>query len=140
MASWTVRVTFLRTGSGYTAYTFPHVYPITDPSPGMKATVIEGQRADGSLVIPGGKKSHKITVEGVLHEDDYDYVTISAAMAAMEVAVTTDIGTLTLEYWNGASWVTNWAYTVRRIEEIDWLPSMRTDDQKYRVSFFVIAF
>jgi len=45
-------------------YVFPYAFHITDPEPGMKATIIRGTRGDGSIAIPGGKKSQEIHIRG----------------------------------------------------------------------------
>ena len=140
MASYTVRITFTPNLSGASTYTFPLVQSVGDPEQGMKATVIEGKRGDGSIIIPGGKKSQRIELEGILYDDDYDYVAIQTAMEGMRTDVTTDTGTLVMEYWNGASWVNTWSYTVRRIGEISFPPSMRVDMQKYKVTFLVVLY
>lgn len=140
MGSYTVKFTFLRSGSGYSDYDFPLVQKISDPQEGMKATVIKGTRGDGSICIPGGKKSQTLKIEGIFYDDDYDFVAISTAMTAMRAAVTTDTGTLTMQYWNGASWVVVWAYTVRRIGEIDFPSSMRVDSQNYNLEFLVLSY
>ena len=139
MASYTVRITFLRDGSGYSPYTFPLLQSVSDPVEGMKATVIKGARANGTVVIPGGKKSQNIEISGMFYDDDYDFVDITVAMAAMQAAVTTDTGTLTMEYYDGG-WNTVWSYSVRRIEEIVYPTSMRVDSQKYQVSFLVLSY
>jgi len=140
MSSYTVRVTFLKDGSGYTPYTLPLIQDIEDPEPSMKETEIDGTRGDGTIVIPGGKKSQTIKINGLLYDDDYDFVSISTAMAAMRTALTTDTGTLTLEYYASGAWHTVWTFTVRRLSEINFPPSLRVDSQKYEVSFKVLTY
>jgi len=138
MADYTVRVV-LNSGLSGLEYIFPHVFSISDPQQGMKATVIEGNRADGAIVIPGGKKSQEIIVQGRLIDND-GYVDLTTLMSTMRSMVTTDQATLTLEYWNGATWVTSWSYTVRRVDQIEFPESLRTWEQQYSVGFLVIAY
>ena len=123
---------------GTKTYTFPHVYSLDDPIPGMKATVHEGNRGDGSIIIAGGKESIDITIKGVLVGDDYSK--IITAMNGMRTNVTTKVATLSLQHYNG-SWVDDWAYTVRRIDKIKWEEdNLRTTYQKYEVSFKVLVY
>jgi len=137
MTSYTARITFqLDDESASLAYTFPVVQSVSDPVEGMKATVINGTRADGCIVIPGGKKSQTITVKGILIGD---LAEITTAINLMKSEVTTDIGTLTFEYDNGG-WQTVWAYTVQRINEITFDESMRTDSQNYTAEFLVLSY
>ena len=109
-----VRITFTKDESGATSYTLPYVYHISDPQEGMKATVIRGNRGDGSIVIPGGKLSQEITV-------------------------TTDQAIVAMEHYDGG-WVTDWSYTVRRIDSIRFPKSFRTSSQKYEINFLVLAY
>ena len=141
MASYQVRVNF---DDGVHDYNFPHVQNISDPKEGMKATVIGGTRADGSIVIPGGKKSQTIRVAGILFDAD-GYEDLTTLMNTLRSNVTTDPATLTLEHWDstisgGGDWTTDWAYSVVRTEEIDFPDSMRTESQNYTVSFLVTAY
>ena len=138
MADYTVQVV-LNDGISGSEYIFPHVFKISDPQQGMKATVIEGTRGDGAIVIPGGKKSHEITINGRLIDND-GYADVTSLMSTMRSMVTTNQATLTLEHLVGASWTTDWTYTVRRISEINFPESLRTWDQEYEVSFLVIAY
>ena len=62
----TVRLYF---NDGSNTYTFPYVFAVSDPEPGMKATIIKGNRGDGSLSIPGGKKSQEIRIRGKIIDD-----------------------------------------------------------------------
>jgi len=136
MADYTVVVNF---NDGVNNYDLPHVFKISDPKEGIKATVIEGTRGDGVIVIPGGKKSQEITIQGRLFDND-GYADLSTLIAEMKTKVTTSQATLTLKYWNGATWVNNWAYTVRRLDEIDFPESLRTFEQEYSINFLVIAY
>lgn len=120
-------------------FDLPHVFHISDPHSGMKATVIKGTRGDGSIVIPGGKRSQEIRIRGKLFDSD-GYKDLTDLMNTMRVNITTDTATLTLKHKEGVSWITDWAYTVRRIEEIRFPESMRTGLQEYEVIFFVIAY
>ncbi len=138
MASYIVQVV-LNSGISGSEYIFPHVFSISDPKEGMKATVIEGTRGDGVIVIPGGKKSQEITIQGRLIDND-GYADLTTLMATMRTMVTTDQCTLTLMHWTGSTWANDWAYTVRRIDEIDFPESLRTWDQEYSIRFLVIAY
>jgi hypothetical protein len=69
MPSYTVRVV-LNDGVSGLEYIFPHVFQVSDPKEGMKATVIEGTRGDGAIVIPGGKKSIELIIRGRLIDND----------------------------------------------------------------------
>ena len=130
-----VRLIF-NSGSG--DYVLPVVQSISDPTEAMKATVIGGTRGDGSLVIPGGKKSQEINVKGKLVAEGYKAIT--ELMDTLRTSVTTDSATLTLQHNIGAGYVIDWSYTVRRIEEIRFPASKRTSSQDYEVGFLVTAF
>ena len=136
MSSYTVKLNF---NDGTYDYDLPHVYSLKDPKEGMKATVIEGTRGDGAIVIPGGKKSQEIVVRGRLYDSD-GYADLSTAMDTMRTNVTTDEATLTLKYWTGTIWQNNWQYTVRRIGEIQFPESLRTDMQNYEIRFLVVSY
>lgn len=124
---------------GTNTYTFPLVQSISDPVEGMKATVIEGNRANGSIVIPGGKKSQEIKITGILLDND-GYVDLTSLMADMRSKVTTSVATLTLKHY-ASGWVNDWVYTVRRINQIEFDEnSMRTNDISYTVSFLVLSY
>lgn len=132
----TVRLFF---SDGVNDYTFPLAQSVSDPKEGMKATVIEGKRGSGSIVIKGGKKSQEITIRGkIAHEDGY--MNITSAMNEMREKVSDDVATLSMQYWNGASWVDDWSYTVQRIEEIEFPDSMRTWVQDYSARFLVLSY
>ena len=121
-------------------YVFPYAFHTTDPEPGMKATIIRGNRADGSIIIPGGKKSQEIRIRGKIIEDT-GYTAIISKMNEMRTKITTGSATLKMQHYNG-SWVDDWAYTVRRIAEIRFPQSLRTEDnpQEYEVVFLVISY
>lgn len=136
MPSYTVKLNF---NDGTKSYDFPLVQNISDPIPGTKNVVIEGNRADGAIVIPGGKKSIQIMIEGILFDSD-GYADLTTLMSTMRSDVTTNVATLTLSHWNGGSWDTDWTYTVRRIGEIEFGKSMRTSDIPYTVTFLVISY
>ena len=130
-----VKITFY---DGTNTYDFPNVFHISDPKEGMKATVIRGKRADGSIIIPGGKKSQEITIRGKLFEED-GYADLNTAMNTMRNSITTDTATLVLKH-NDGGWQTDWSYTVRRIEAIRFPQSMRIGVQEYEVTFLVIQY
>jgi hypothetical protein len=135
MSDYIVKVNF---NDGTHDYDLPYVFHITDPKEGIKATVIHGKRADGCIVIPAGKRSSTIRVRGNLVGDDYKEITDD--MNTMKVNVTTDTATLTLKHKEGVSWITDWSYTVRRINEIVFPQSLRTGKQEYEITFIVIAY
>lgn len=136
--NYTVRITFIKSESGAVAYTLPLIEHITDPKEGMKATVIQGNRGDGSIVIPGGKKSQQITVRGQLVDAD-GYKDITTRINEMKSEITTDLGVLTMEHYD-SGWVTDWSYTIRRIDEIRFPKSLRVSSQKYEITFLVLAY
>lgn len=119
-------------------YDLPLVQSVSDPKEAMKATVIKGVRADGSLIIPGGKKSIEINVKGKIVEEGYKLIT--DAMNTMKTSITTDPATLTMKHNVGVGWVTDWSYTCRRIEEIRFPASKRTSSQDYETVFIVTNF
>jgi len=133
MSSYTVQLIF---DDGANSYTFPIVFHISDPKEGMKATVIEGNRGDGAIIIPGGKKSQEIRIRGILADSD-GYEDLTDKMNEMKTKVSTNPATLTLRHWTGATWQTDWSYTVRRISEIEFTESLRTDSQEYEITFIV---
>ena len=136
MASYQVQIVFY---DGTNTYTFPLVQSISDPSEGMKATVIEGTRGNGSIVIPGGKKSQEIIVKGII-ADNNGYVDITTAMDDMRSKVTTNAATLTIRHWTGSTWQNDRVWNVRRINEIEFGDSMRINNIDYTVNFLVIAY
>lgn len=129
-----VRVTF---DDGTYNYTFPYTFHITDPKEGMKATVIGGGRGDGSIIIPGGKKSQEIVIRGKFGGSNY--LEINTLITTMKQQVTTNIATLKLEHYD-SGWVTDWSYQVRRIDEIRFPQSMRTSSQEYEATFLVVSY
>jgi len=136
------RVVFEETDleSGETGYTLPIVQEISDPKEGMKATIISGTRGDGSIIIPGGKKSQQIKVTGILMADEY--AALTTLMNEMRTEVTTNLATLTLEHREigTSTWITDWTYTVRRVDEIQFPKSFRTGYQEYNIEFYVLSY
>jgi hypothetical protein len=132
MQNFTVRLYF-------NSYNLPLVYHISDPKEGMKATVIPGTRGDGVIVIPGGKRSQEITVKGYLVNHS-GYESLTSDISTLKSSITTENATLTLQHYTGATWVSDWAYTVRRLDEIEFPESLRTDYQEYIIRFLVIAY
>ncbi len=135
MGNYLVRLNF---NDGVNDYDFPLVQSVSDPKEGIKATVIPGTRGDGSIVIPGGKRSQEIVVNGILFDED-GYVDLDTKIIEMKSKVTTDVATLTLKYFDG-TWKTSWSYTVRRIDEITFSESLRTIDQEYTARFLIIGY
>ena len=130
-----VRIIF-NDGSG--DYELVHCYHITDPTPGIKSTIIQGNRGDGAIVIPSGKKSHEIIVRGTLIADDYNALT--TLMNEMRTKITSNPATLKLQHLSGASWISDWSYSCRRLEAIRFSQSLRTSSQKYEIIFYVISY
>jgi hypothetical protein len=138
MASYIVQLV-LNDGISGLEYIFPHVFSVSDPKEGMKATVIHGTRGDGAIVIPGGKKSQELTARGRFIDND-GYADLTTLITTMKSMVTTDLSTLTLKHWTGSAWENDWAYTVRRIDEITFSESLRIIDQEYEVKFLVVGY
>lgn len=143
MVSYRVIINF---SDGTYDYDLPHVFVVSDPKEGIKATVIEGRRGDGSLVIPGGKKSQELIIRGRLIDND-GYADIVTLMNEMRTKVTTNVATLTMKHLNplyGESgedeYIIDWAYTVRRIDTIEFLESLRISSQEYEIRFLVISY
>jgi len=134
--NYTVVINF---NDGTNNYDLPLVFSVSDPEPGMKATVIEGKRGDGSIVIPAGKKSQEITIRGKLTETDDGYKDIVTLINEMRTKVTKDVATLTMKHYD-SGWVTDWSYTVRRITPIEFAESLRTSSQEYEIRFWVLSY
>jgi hypothetical protein len=124
---------------GANQYIFPVVQDCKEPVPAAKDTVIEGVRADGSIVIPGGKRSQEITIRGILF-NNAGFEAITDAKNDMITKVTTSVTTLQIQHWNGSTWEIDNTYTVKRINEIEFDDSLRTVEMGYTVRFFVISF
>ena len=137
MASFQVRIV-LNSGISGSEYIFPHVFSISDPQPAMKSVVIDGNRGDGCLIIPGGKKSAEIIIKGRLIDND-GYADLTTLMTTMRTMVTTNQATLTMEHFT-TTWVQDWSFAVRRIEEINFPESLRTWDQEYEVRFLITSY
>jgi len=136
MADYTVILNF---NDGTKNYDFPLVQSISDPIEGIKATVIEGTRGNGSIVIPGGKKSAEIEIKGILADND-GYADLMDKVNTMKSDVTTNVATLTLKHWTGAIWENDWQYNVRRIDEILFGESLRTYEIPYTVRFLILSY
>lgn len=130
----------LRFNDGTYNYTLPHVFALSDPKEGMKATTIRGNRGDGSIIIPGGKQSQEIRVRGRFCAEGGGYITLTSKMNEMRTKVTTKVATLTLEHKSGVTWITDWEYTCRRISEIRFPESLRTSSQEYECVFLVFSY
>ena len=136
MSSYTVVFNF---NDGTYDFDLPHAYGISDPKEGIKAIVIDGNRADGAIIIPGGKKSQEITIRGRLFDSD-GYADLTTLIEELKTKVTTDVATLTSKYWTGTIWQNTWQYTVRRITEINFPDSLRINEQSYEIKFLVISY
>ena len=140
MANYTVRVTFKEQVTGAVEYILPYLQHVSDPEPASKDTVIRGTRGDGSIRIPGGKRSQEIVIRGRLVDAD-GYKDITTLMNEMRTKVTTETATLTMKRLNAETgYVNDWSYTVFRNAEIRFPKSMRTGSQDYEISFLVLAF
>jgi len=145
MANYTVRVTFLDSEleSGEELYVFPLVQNISIPKEAIKATVINGTRGNGCLVINGGKKSKEIIIKGKIWGEDYlDLIT---KINALKASVTNNIATVSLEHYDadasgGGAWIVDNAYTVKLIDEITFGESMLTDTIDYTVNLLVTSY
>ena len=140
MANYTVKLNF---NDGTNNYDLPYVQNVSDPIPGMKANVIKGNRASGCIVIPSGKKSIEVVVKGVLWSNE-GYADLVSKMNTMRASVTTLPATLTLKHYDsdesGDGYVTDWAFTCRRIEDITFGDSMRTEKIDYTITFLVTGY
>lgn len=104
---------------------------------GRKDTIIEGNRGDGCVVIPAGKKSQTITIRGILMGADYKAIT--TLMNTMRTNVTTNVATLKMTHQDGGE-VTDWTYTVKRITEIRFPENLRTSSQEYEIDFLITEY
>ena len=143
MASYTVRCKF-NDGSG--DYTFPLLQTISDPKEMSKGVIHEGTRGNGSVFIPGGRKSQTIKISGFIADND-GYEDITSQLNSLKSEVTVLPGTLTLEHWDpnasaGGAWTTDWQYTVVRNSEIEINDNneMRTDKISYSCEFLVLTY
>lgn len=107
-----------------------NVYHISDPKEGMKYVKIDGMRADGCILVPGGKKSMEIIVRGTLVGDDYD--DLAAKIETLKSDINMNPTTLALE--------DEWSYLVRRVDPIEFSESLRNFSQRYTISFLVISY
>ena len=138
MSSYQVQIIFNLGEAG--EYIFPLVQAISDPTSGIKATIIEGTRSDGTIVIPGGKKSQEIVIRGILFDND-GYVDLTDLMDNMRSKITTEPATITIRHWTGSTWQNDRVWNVRRINEIEFQEdSMRTEAIEYTVRFLVISY
>jgi hypothetical protein len=137
--SYDVDLIFQEVESGASPYTFTYVYHVDDPKETIKYVRHEGTRGDGCIFIPGGKKSQEIEVKGRLRADGYENLT--TLMNTLKSSITTELATLTLKHRLGVgAWTTDWEYTIRRISEIKFSQSYRTDEQEYEITFLVISY
>lgn len=134
--SYEVKINF---NDGTYDYDLPLVQSCPDPIEGVKDTIIEGKRGDGSIYIPGGKKSETITVKGIIFDED-GYADLQTKITEMKTKVTTNIATLTKKYWTGSTWANNWQYTVKRINKIKFEDSFQVNKQAYTIEFLIISY
>jgi hypothetical protein len=139
MTDYLTRITFKELDTSSSEYKFLAVQSENGSNlTSNKDIIIEGTRADGSIVIPGGKKSQRITISGVILADDYKAIT--DLMNTMKSSVTSEEATLTMEHKEGGSWIQDWEYTVKKIGEIDFESNMRISYQPYSVEFLVLNY
>ncbi len=136
MSNSIVRVYF---NDGSHTYTFPLVQSAQAPEAKTKDVLIEGIRADGSIVIPGGKKSAEIIVKGVIFSNS-GYTYVMSGMNTMRTNVTNNVATLSQQHWNGSSWTNDWSYLVKRSGEIEFEESLEYVEQKYTVRFLILSY
>ena len=135
---YAVKINF---NDGTHSYDLPHIQNFSDPIAGIKANVIRGTRADGAIIIPGGKKAIEINIKGIIWSND-GYADLMSQVNSMRDNITTEPATLTLEHYNAdtSSWVTDWAFLVQRIEDIVFGDSMRTEKVDYDCKFVVLNY
>ena len=110
-------------------HTFPAVVYTNAPQSIEKSVVIEGQRGDGCIVIPGGESSWDLQMRGTLTADDYDAIVV--AMDALESAVQLNTKyVLKLDKTDS----TTYSWNVIRIEPINYPESLRLNYQKYEIT------
>jgi hypothetical protein len=137
MSSYIVRIIYNKSQSN--EYVFPLVQSITEPKEGYKSVVIRGNRADGAIVIDGGKQSQEITIKGKLWSDT-GYADLMTKLNEMKLAIGSGVATITKEFWNGSIWENTWVYTVKRIEPITFADSLQTDIQEYTATFLIVSY
>ena len=137
MADYSVIFNF---NDGTKNYNLPLVQSANLPKEGMKATVIPGTRGDGSICIPGGKESQIITVKGLLVNAGNQHADIVTAIQTLNTNITTDVATLTKTHISGVTTITDYSYTVRRIESIKYTDSLQVYGQAYEITFLVLAY
>ena len=132
MSSPTVK---LYASNGITlVYTFPFVQKgLNVPHTESKSVPIEGVRAKGGLLAPGGTKMWDLIVPCMLTgETIYDDVT--DLIIALETAVTVDTR-FVIKIDKDVEGASQWSYNVKRTAEIDYLPSFRRYKQPTIVTF-----
>ncbi len=135
MANYDVKIIF-NDGSGN--YQLPVVQSENGSNlSGTKDTIIEGNRGDGAIVIPSGKKSQIITIRGILMGADYKAIT--TLMNTMRTNITTDVATLKMTHQDSGE-VVDWTYTVKRITEIEFPENLRISSQEYIVNFLILEY
>ena len=132
---YAVKINF---NDGTNSYDLPYVQNVSDPIAGIKANVIKGTRADGAIVIPGGKKSIDITIKGKIWTN-LGYADLMSQRNTLNDNISTDPAVLTLEHYDtdSSTWVVDWAFLVQRIEDIVFGDSMRTEKLDYEEKFVV---
>jgi hypothetical protein len=119
----------------------PVIQSITDSEPAYKDVVIDGNRGDGSIVIPGGKKSVTISVKGVLLGDSFDDLTDKKV--ALSAALPTSPGVLSLQQYVNSTWKNVWSYAVKRQGEIVFEgddENRRLSQMPYMVNFLILSY
>ena len=118
--------------AGALVYTFPCVNETNAPKPVTKSVIIEEIRGQGCIVIPGSTGSWDLQISGFLTIDEADegYEEIVVKMDEMISAIPYNTR-LRLRIYKTDS--TYYTYLVKRVQPIEFPPSLRTDIQSYTV-------
>jgi len=116
------------TGTG-TPYTFPIVFNANYPHVSKDMIEHKAQRAKGSIIIDGGTESWDLILQGVFIATSY--TGLITLVDAMETAVV--IGTrYVLKIGKSAG--VYYSYNVKRIKEIEYTESGRTNFIEYKIT------
>lgn len=123
----------------------PHIQSIDDGEPGIKNIKIEGTRGDGELIIPGGRNSQDIIVNGIILAQDKtlpdgtpysnpsgtNYEKIMEQIDWLRLNVPTTEIHLYIEKTSS----TYDDYVVRRVDKINFPDNLRRSVQGYTIVF-----
>jgi len=136
----------VKVGSSYvTSKILPHIQGVDDAEPGIKNIEIEGTRGDGSLIIPGGRESQDIIIDGIILASDSslpdgtaysnpngtNYEKIMEQIDWLRINVPTTETHLYVEKTSS----TYDDYVVRRIGKIIFPKNLRRNIQEYTITF-----